>query len=393
MSRQLFSRSTLKADIGSDDHSDGSSIIRASDGRILVAFTQHSGASNSYYLVVSTNPRDPSSFSAPVNIGTQFTGSGSITSFAYANLVQLPGESNRVYNFYRAKYSDAPDLSTHYSTSDDGGVTWTQGQRLLWTGRPYFRCIQNGGSRIDMLISTGNPTDDIFSYINIYHMYYEGGHFFDSVGNDLGSPPFTEAQPTKIYDSEASGFLAWHWDLKIDPITGNPVAGFVIFPTQTDHRYQQARFDGSVWSYAEICAAGSTLYNANSPSPAEPHYSGGFCMDPTDINTVYASRQVDDDGNISTSGVHQLFKFTTSDDNVSWQNQGQLTSGEFPSFRPRIILGSRQLFYLNGYYNAYEGLGNFLTSVKNFPLSAPLMKADGSAPLIGANGYRLIGAA
>lgn len=390
MSSQLFSRAVLNAAFSVDDHSDGSMIIRASDGKLLVAASTHSAGNNNYWLSLSNNPLDPSSFAAPVNIGSQLTGAGSITSFAYANLVQLPGESNKLFNFYRAQYTATPDLSTHYSTSTDGGVTWTQGQRLLWTGRPYFRCIQNGGSRIDMLISTGNPSDGIFSYINIYHMYYQGGHFFDSLGNDLGSPPFTETQPTKIYDSQASGLLAWHWDLKIDPTNGRPVVAFVTFPTQTDHRYQQARFNGSSWSYTEICAAGSTLYNAGSPAPAEPHYSGGFCMDPLDMNTVYASRQVDGSGNISTSGVHQLFKFTTSDNNVSWQNQGQLTSDSYPSFRPRIILGSRKLMFANGYYNAYSGIGNYLTNIKNIDISSQLVGSDG-ASLVGADRFQLIG--
>jgi hypothetical protein len=361
-SNGLITRGILHARIGVDDHDNPALLRRASDGKIIAHYCGH-GSDANYYQRISSNADDISTWGSETNIGTQFVGAGSIDKFAYANLFQLTGESNKLFSFFRAKFSaDASDWTTHYSTSSDDGATWAQGARLFWSGRPYFKAARNGTTRIDILLSQGNPTDTPGSPCNIYHCYYEGGAFYTSAGISMGSPPYTTSQPTVVYDSTSSGLPAWNWDIVIDG-SNNPVACFSVFQTATDHRYHQARWSGSAWVDHEICAAGRDIYPIADRS--EIYYSGGVITDPDDVNTVYCSRQVDGNGNIDTSnGVFQLFKYVSADNGATWTGT-QLTFGTEYCFRPYIPIGSRTLLYCTGSYTSYL---NYRTRIESLAI-------------------------
>jgi hypothetical protein len=217
---------------------------------------------------------------------------------------------------------------------------------MLWDGRPYRKSKANGSSRIDFICNDQNPGDATYTYCNTYHFYYQGGAFFASDGTALGALPLTQAKPTKIYDSQSSGLYSWVWDLKI--FSSNPVACFAVFPSTTDHRYHQARWNGSSWTDHEICAAGGYIYSG------QPYYSGGIAQDPNDINTVYCSRQVDANGNpVGTGGTFQLFKYVTADNGVTWTGT-QLTFGSLHCIRPYVAEGIRNLYYTYGSYTSYN---------------------------------------
>lgn len=352
--------STLSSQ-GKDDHVNPALLRRASDGRIVAMYSKHS-ADATYYVRVSTNPDDISSWGTETNIGPQIVGVGPIVNLAYANLFQLSGESGKMFAFYRGQFSAVTtDMTTHYSTSADDGATWTQAQRLFWDHRPYFKAAQNGNARIDILLSDHNPNDDAgVSACSIYHCYYQGGSFFTSAGVSMGAPPFTQSQVTTIFDSTAFGKPAWNWDIIIDG-SGNPVICFAVFQSASDHRYYQARWGGSSWSYNQICTAGRDLYPA--ADTTEPFYSGGVITDPTDQNTVYCSRQVDANGNINTTtGIFQLFKFVTANGGSTWTGT-QLTFDTKYCFRPYIPLGSRTLLYCRGDYTSYVNYKSTIRSL------------------------------
>lgn len=313
-----------------DDH-DNPGLLRRSDNHIMAMFCRHNGSQ--MYVSTSDNPGDPSAFTR-VDIDSQLGGGP----YAYANPYQLTGEANDpIYLFYRS--GTTPTWSAYYSVSINGGTTWAAQTRLLdgdpTEGRPYLKCAQNGNDRIDFACTDGNPAEVPTN--SIYHFYYQGGSWYTSAGVSMGTPPFTVAtEPTEVYDGTT--VRSWIWDIQIDETTGYPVIVFATFPTTSDHRYNYARWNGSSWDVNEICAAGTGLY------AAEPYYSGGVCIDPDDVNTVYASREA--------SGVWTLYKYVTANGGASFTETAFSTCED--AIRPYKIKGASLLAAVAGPYTTYN---------------------------------------
>jgi len=318
-----------------DDHANPSFLIRASDNRVLAFYTGHNVTGT--YMRVSTNPLDVSSWGSEVNLDSQL----GIDYYSYTNPIQLTGEANDpIYLFMRAAPEDSTDWAGYVSTSEDDGATWgTAINWLLGTGanRPYWRFIENGDSRIDIVLTDGHPNN--VSTNSIYHGYLTGGSLYQSDGTLIGalaSGPYAPTDFTLVYDGTTT--RAWCWDIAIEA-DGQPRILFATFPTAaTDHRYRWAIWNGSAWADYEVCTAGGRLY------AAESYYSGGVCFDYSDPNTVYASRQV--------MGDWQIYKEVTANDGVSW-TETQITTDDAHCIRPVIIRGGTKLAYLRGYYRAY----------------------------------------
>lgn len=338
-----------------DDH-DNPSFIKLSDGRLMAAYCGHNFPT--MFVCKSVNPNDASAWAAPVDIAPQLARS----TYAYANLFRTA--SGRIYLLHRAISGGV--RTWHYSYSDDEGETWAQSVRMSVNEWAYTKFKQTGPNRIDIIVNDTHPR---FSATNSTYHYYlldTGGvvSFHGTDGTDLGAPPLASTSWTKIYDGAENG-RSWVWDITVDG-DGNPVATFAVFPGAsdtgaTDHRYYQARWSGSAWAHHEICTAGRNV--PTSPT-TEPFYSGGVITDPTNPNVVYCSRQVDDGGNISISGVHRLFKCTTSDGGATWSLQ-QIVSGYSKCFRPFIPEGGRDLFFVTG---PYVGYTNYATSIGRVPI-------------------------
>ncbi len=307
-----------------DDHCTPAFMLRAYDQRILAFYSAHNGGS--YYLRVSTNPLDSSAWLAEVDLNSQL----GLSTYCYANPVEL---RDGISLFFRG--DPGTGWSQYYSKSEDGGATWTTAVRWVENGpnRPYFKCVKNGAQRIDFTLTDGHPNAVATS---IYHGYTDGENWYRSDGSIVGAGddmPFSPSDFTQVYDGAT--IRAWNHQIAIDP-AGRPVIVYATFPTTHDHRYRYARWDGRVWSDHEVCAAGRSLY------PAEPHYSGGIAVDPTNIDIVYVSRE--------TRGVHQIWKYETPDCGATWRGT-QLTHGDNKAFRPFSLGGG--VLYITGAYHAY----------------------------------------
>jgi hypothetical protein len=322
-----------------DDHANPAFLVRSSDNRILAFASAHNG--NGLYTYLSTNPNDASAFGSETDIDTDLGRS----EYSYPNPIQLTGETNDpIYLFFRAKGATA-NRHVYYSTSTDQGATWSAATLLIGNNSdssdhsPYVKIVQNGNDRIDFFCTDGHPQ---FTATNsIYHFYYQGGSFRETDGTplSLGIAPATDL--TKVYDGTTN--RAWIWDATIDG-SGNPVCVYAVFNSTTDHRYRRAKWNGSSWDDGEICTAGSNLYGD------QAYYSGGVAIDPDDIDTVFASREV--------TGIHQLFRYTYSG---SWSGT-QITADE-RAIRPYVVRDAAEprLLYMSGDYMTYT---DFETSVK-----------------------------
>lgn len=319
-----------------DDHDNPALLVRASDQRVIAFYCNHPGNWIAYR--VSTNPLDISSFAAEV----QTTGNNTGAEFSYANPFQLLGESGTpIYFFGRIRQTFVGgDLCPTYIKSTDGGTTWSNTQAVFISAgqRPYAKYTKNGNNRIDFLLTNGHPDETTTS---LYHAYYTGGQYFKSDGTLIASslPIDIATHCTLIWDGNTAAGEAWNWQIVTDPVTNYPVCVYAVFPSIPDGRYRFARWTGSTWQDNEICVAGGPLY------AGQPHYSGGICIDPTNTNVLYCSRQI--------SGVHQIFRYLSVDSGVTWKGT-QYTAGSQESFRPFIANGIRNLFYVNGSYTSYS---------------------------------------
>lgn len=340
-----------------DDH-DVPTFQRLTDGNLIAVYCRHNYDGH-MYVSKTTTPGDLTSWTTPVNIASQIiTDPGHNVVRSYNFLFRHTGEGNRLYLIGReGDYTIATNpsniLTGEYWTinwSDDDGVTWTHGKRLWGPMRPYTRAYSNGVDRIDFLFNDSHPNAD--STNRVHHCYLKDGAFRKSDGTLICSmedlPPLgmnLDTDPTLIFNANTSTIgNAWVWDLTYDIATARPVGTFVTYRNgYTLNEYYQARWNGSTWSYHRVCEAGLPL------TPTQVVYTGGIITDPQDINVVYCSRRVDASGDISPTGVYQIFRYVTADDGLTWTGT-QLTFGDKPSFRMVIAPDSRKMFWVTGDY-------------------------------------------
>jgi hypothetical protein len=272
-----------------DTHNAPAIIIRNSDHKIVAAYSAHNG--DSLYVWISTNAED-------ISAGTETdvdvpVGSGKYT---YANLVQLSGESNALYLFYRN--NTAGVAFWQYTKSTDGGATWATYQELYSTAGKftYWKVANDGVSRIDFVVTDDNPANPSSK---IYHFYYDGT-FRKSNGTALVvSRPFTATDLTLVYDSSSGP--GWMTDAIID---GNSRPRFVYSVDNglgTDSSFCYARWTGAAWVVSTILA--SVGFGIVDPSPVA-------ALDAQDTTLCYLVRKI---------GSHfELWRYRTPDDGLTW---------------------------------------------------------------------------
>jgi len=330
-----------------DDHMNPAFFVRA-DGTLFAFYSDHSGGA--LYIMESVRPYE-GVWLKEIDLDSQLEEAN----YTYPHPIQLTGETNDpIYLFYRSADSGTSGEGCHFSTSEDGGVTWATSQALLTNGdeRPYFVVAQNGDDRIDIAINDGHPTSVTTNCT--YHGYITGGNLYKSDGTlvgAIGSGPYSPSDLTLVYDGTT--YRSWVWDIAIDD-SGYPVIAYADFVSTTDHRYRYARWTGSAWDDHEIVAAGGTIYPV---AGSQDYYSGGISIDRADTSIVYLSREV--------SGVHEVYKYTTSDGGTNWSAVAITSGSENGNYRPFVpynAIEDSPMFYMAGVYTTYEDFATEITA-------------------------------
>jgi hypothetical protein len=322
---------TLKSRLQIDDHDNPSILVRP-DGRLLVFWSTH-GGDNMWYRR-SARPEDITAWEPERVLPTNTPGTNGYT---YPNPVQLPAEGNRIYLFWRGGNNNPS-----FSTLNSGSSTWSRARTMILNpgDRPYVKYADNGRDTIAMAFTQGHPRA---GRTNIYFAAYRAGALRradGSVISTMANLPIAPAEAEEIYNWQING-KAWVHDVALDA-AGNPVIVYATFPTDTDHRYRYARWNGSSWTDRELVRAGRSM----SVDPREPNYSGGITLDHEDPSTVYLSRQV--------AGVFETEVWTTPDEGASWSSRS-LTSGSargnYRPISPRGQTGdSHDVVWMHGDY-------------------------------------------
>lgn len=321
-----------------DDHNNPSFLPRT-DGSVLAVYTRHKVDHNVF--IQRSRPDDLLDWSEPTVFVTPRANSGSHQA-TYSNLYRLP--SGRIANFYRG-YDQDPNLMY----SDDDGVTWTYGGRLL-RGRdgysPYMKYCQDRTGAIHFVATEDHPRQ----YDNsLYHGILDGDTIRLSDGTMLGdityntTPIANIVELTPVFQGDPDN-VAWMTDIELDE-QDRPVIAFSVQKDGRysgtgqgghDLRYRYARWDGARWRWHEMAYAGHRLY------PNEDDYSGLATLDPQDPRVVYISTSADPVGgeplvSASDGKVHyELYRGRTADDGETWDWQAITHDSKFDNLRPLV---------------------------------------------------------
>lgn len=344
-------RTVLHQHLEDDDH-DAPALHIRQDGRIVAVYTKH-GSDPLMRYRVSERPGDICTMGPEQTLDL---GIG----ICYSNVYRLRAENGRVYNFNRS-YGWNPS----YVVSDDDGLTWRHGGRLVaWTkpvddpkytgmdgGRPYARYASNGIDSVHVAVTEDHPR----AYDNsLYHGIVRGGNVCASDGTKL-APLSTTCESllrpsdlTCIYRGDAE-HVAWGSDIRVDA-DGLP---YVTFSVQVnsgsvrhvnkqggeDIRYFYGRFDGQQWHVNEVAYGGHRLY------PGEDDYSGLITLHPYRKDVVYFSTSADPKTGAPLISAadgqrhYELYRGQTSDGGKTWSFTALTKDSTVDNLRPIVPPG------------------------------------------------------
>ena len=338
----------LHAVIGVDDHNvAGIGIL--SDGKVLATYSAH--AASTIYCRVSTLPENIESWSNEITILTDPD-----RSISYPKPVQLSGESNKIYVFFRDGPKADPGRYQSYVTSADGGYTWSARQGLMDAGagnRAYVLLAADGTDTI-YFCSSGHPAEE--AKTSVYAFYYHDSRVYRADGTEIGVSPgdllISRADMDVVYDATREGhYAAWIWDIAL--VGETPYVVFATFASTTDHRYNYAKWSGSAWDEHEITTGGGSMEESGS----QLYYSGGISLNHEAPDVVYFSKPV--------SSVFEILKGVTNDGGDSWDFSSITSGSTHNNTRPTAILNGRAempLLWMHGSYSAYTDFDTLIVT-------------------------------
>jgi len=351
---------TLHAKYERDDH-DNPAFLPLPDGRLMAFYSKHNGGSQpAIHSRTTARTGNFTDWEPEVALPLRDDSGGS-AGISYCNPFLLSAENDAIHLFWRG-FSLKPTMAK----STDGGKTWSAAQPIfsrpgLPSGnRPYAKYASNGRDRIHFLFTDGHPRDEASN--SVYYVCYRAGAFYKADGTRIcavNELPIHPEQADCVYDATKTGVRAWIWGVAFDR-DDQPVVAYSRLPAETDHRYHYARWDGTAWTDAELCAAGKWFPQTQpGKTESEPHYSSGLALDPSDPSIVYLTRPV--------NGVRELEKWTTPDDGRTWKSEAITSGSKHDNIRPYVVInhapgGPAVLWQnLSGRYIHYT---NYRSSIK-----------------------------
>lgn len=324
-------RKVLYPKLQFDDHNNPA-FVKTSEGQIIAAYTTHSGK-DGFFINSTASSGDIGSFGKAEKI--LLLDSIELEAFpkvhvTYANPYRLEKENDRLYCFGRWT-----GYKPNMMWSDDHGQSWTKSKVFITnhpfdpSNRPYAKYYSDGQSKIHIIFTDGHPRVEPTN--SVYYAYYENGGFYRADGSkivDIQNIPFEPKDASVIYQSNEQDGRAWIADVAQDS-KGNPVVLYTKSPSETDHRYWYAKFDGQQWINTEICQAGKWFPQTQAgKTEREPHYFGNMSLVPNKTNVVYLSREIDD--------VFEIERWETNDDGQTWEVKAITENSTNDNVRPYV---------------------------------------------------------
>jgi len=336
----------LHADFERDDHNAPVFCARP-DGRILTVYEEHFKNHDPHHYFRLSSPNDTTKWD---EVYTYSHGRGQWVT--YANLYYLPAKK-RMYNFFR----DGRVYSPHFIYSDDLGKTWSERIKFIDDGnpkhrqRPYARYCTNSKDTVFISFTEGHPrlcnNSVFFAKFKDGKFYKEDGTYIKDLKKD---GPLTPQEATLIYKGSRRDNRGWTSSIRLDE-NENPVIGYTNYISNEDHRYFYARWDGKKWHDYEVAYGGSCFWKH------ESDYTGLITIDPTDVNTIYVSTNVDPQtGKQVGTGKHEIYKGVTADFGKSWQWTPITANSTRDNIRPVVVPSDGEnyaLLWLRGSFPSF----------------------------------------
>ena len=329
-----FLREHVVGKIFHDDHS-APSILVEPDQRLTVFWSGHNGTD--MYYRTTLRPQDITAWSRVAQVHQRINGTDG---FTYPNPVLLPAEADKLYLFWRGA-----DWSADYATRTVSGH-WSSSHELIRQPRqrPYMKVAGNGSNTIALAFTNGHPRNVLTS---IYYAAYRDGSLWTANGRRIarmGHGPILPRRAQVVYNAQPSRIGSWVWDVAFGR-DRRPVIVYATFPTNANHVYWYARFNGRRWVSHRMTSAGGSI----SPGTIEYEYSGGITLDHSDSSIVYLSRQV--------SGGWEIQRWVTADGGARWHHQTVVPADGIDNVRPVVPRGYTNgpmgLLWVRGDYRSY----------------------------------------
>lgn len=323
---------TLYPQLEFDDHNNPA-FAKLPNGNVLALYTWH--ATKKGVLVnTTTNGCDITSFS---NANIFKPSSPDLLqrfpreTYTYANPFVLKAENNKLFVFGRWT-----GFKPNLIISEDNGLNWSEKYVVISDNpftpgnRPYVNYYSDGNSKIHLVFTDGHPRVEPLN--SVYYCYYEKGAFYKADGSmicTLEELPFEPKEASVVYRASKEQGRAWIAD--IVEKDEQPVILYSRHPKETDHRYHYAWYDAknNKWTDHEICKAGHWFpQTPDGEEEREPHYMGNLAFDPTNPETVYLSRQINE--------RFEIEKYKTNDKGINWEITPITQNSEYDQVRPYV---------------------------------------------------------
>lgn len=317
-----------------DDH-DNPAFLELTDNRILTQYTWHGGSKKGMGVIQNTTlqPRDITTFSDSLVFKPQtpeLLKKYVRETYTYANPFMLSGENNKIFSFGRW-VGFKPNLIT----STNNGKTWSDpvvvitSKELNTNNRPYVKYYSDGKARIHLIFTDGHPNAEPLN--SVYYCYYEKGAFWRADGSKIATMdqlPFHPSDATVVYKATPETGKAWIFDVVADD-KGRPVVAYTRYPTNLQHQYYYAVYDGKKWVDNHLIDSGKWFpQTPEGKKEREENYSGGLTIDPIDPSIVYFSHEIND--------VFEISKAQTSDKGKTWKTTPITRNSQLDNVRPVI---------------------------------------------------------
>ena len=374
-----------------DDH-DNPSILIDKDGYLLVFFSKHA-TPEPIHFIKSKSPEDITQWNAEklLDLNDSMKYPKWRNSYTYCNPVQLSAENNKIFLFWRGL-----DGKPTFSTSEDGGETWSKGnifilpEQIYEYRRPYVKVYSSGKDKIHIIFTDGHPRDE--KQNSVYYMCYKKGAFYKANGTKIKNITDEAVSPREadvVYDAKLTNQKAWVWDVAEDE-KGHPVIAYTKFPNDSTHIYSYSNWNGKSWQNMNLINSGRWFpKTAKGKIETEPNYSGGLTIDKENPNTLYLS--------VNRSGVFEIEKWTQKPDGKNWIVENITQGSVKDNVRPFAIRGAKdgnplQLLWMQNSRYFYYGLtyggkdlafkDRYLTSIKSNLLSPKTTNPLDSAQIV-----------
>ena len=336
--------------IAPDQHNKPALRRRSSDDKLVTVFCEHD--SPNVFVRVSTNPltSDPilsGGWAAATNIAAQL-GGGTHT---YPALFEFGTD---ILLFDRAKSGGISYWKTYLHAVDTGTLAtgWAIGINLVSDVRAYGLACQPSSTRLDFFVTDGSYASD---YASLYHFYRDGTTYRNSAGTDIGTPPFTYAELTKVYDGATAGIRApgdcLNDGTDIAVVFGvhtGALVGSGIKATDEDYLYCRATVGSASWSNRTVATAIGGL--------TEAYEEGSLAIDTADIDHLIVSRRASS----SIALPFHMYDYLTADAGATWAEEIVSGSGD-PDMYPWFIRGytsALEYVWLKGRFTTQNDFDN-----------------------------------